>query len=144
MNTIEMNTIADALSQKQSWVVKGFEDLLTAWKGSTEKMGDLSEKFKKVIVLEKDIQDRCGYVCEERRYFLEIGNNILDYNYTDDRMECWEHSQHYPEITASLVREIMAGDLPSKIRNHFKKVQKEIDVLFKTEEKINELIEKLA
>jgi len=144
MNTIEMNTIVAALLAKRSWIVRGFESLMQSWDKQTSGVKDLPERFKKIIILKKEIIDSCGYVCEERRYFIKIGSPQFDYEYTNGMMGCWENSQHYPKMTAELVREIMAEDLPNKIRNHFKKVQKEIDVLFKTEEKINELIEKLA
>ena len=144
MNTIEMNTIADALLAKRSWIVRGFESLMQSWDKQTSGMKDLPEKLKKIFILKKEIIDSCGYVCEERRYFIKIGSPQFDYEYTNGMMGCWENSDHYPEITAELVREIMAEDLPNKIRNHFKKVQNSIDVLFKTEEKMNELIKKLA
>ena len=144
MNKIEINTIVEALAKKSTWIVKGFNNFLKIWEKQTKNMENLPGRFKKIIILEKDIIDKCGYVCEERRYFIKIGWNGVDFDYTNDHMECWENSDHYPEITAELVREIMAEDLSNKIRNHFKKVQNSIDVLLKTEEKMNELIKKLA
>jgi len=144
MNRIEMNTIAEALVKKRSWIVRGFESLMQSWDKQTSGVKDLPERFKKIIILKKEIIDSCGYVCEERRYFIKIGSPQFDYEYTNGMMGCWENSDHYPEITAELVREIMAGDLPGKIWDHFKKIQSSIDDLNITESRINELIEKLA
>ena len=141
MNRIEMNTIAEALVKKRSWIKKGFQNFLGAWKESTKDMIDLPRRFKEIEVYKEETYNSHG---EEvtLRYVITAGEDGLEFyrqtsSYPEDEID-------YSNMGAETIKAIMAGDLPGKIWDHFKKIQSSIDDLNITESRINELIEKLA
>ncbi len=130
MTKTEFTTIADALKTKQSWIRKGFEDLLSAWCEATRDMNHIGN----VYIGDFDIDDEYFHSVflvpgEYRLYYREKSGNTYYreelYYYIEDGYS----SRNYRDaLTISIIR-WAAPKISSAIIKHFKNIQEDIDAL---------------
>jgi hypothetical protein len=140
MTKTEFTTIAAALKTKQSWVRKGFDEMLDAWEQATTDM----EEIKHVVLGKFEVDDK--YV---HNVFLVPGSNRLYFREADPCMGEWGSRDYYVEggsqdgkwrddLSIRMIR-WAAPRVSDSISERFKNLQAHIDVLSETGQELRRI-----
>ena len=139
MTRTEINSILAAAATKQTWIVKEFEKFMDAWAAATETPSGY-EGPKKLILWEHDTGNERGEIL---RYFIEIEDNRLDYDYTNDYMDSWENGSNFADVTVAKARRAIK-EIEEKLPDFFRKIQSGIDQDSEAGRKITAITAKLT
>lgn len=132
MTKTEFTTIADALKTKQSWVRRGFDEMMESWGAATADM----EEIKHVVLGDYKVNDDYTHLV-----FLLPGSSRLHFRESDP-YGGWGERDYYvdggsqesrwrDDLSISLIRWV-SPRVSSSITERFKNLQAHIDDLSET------------
>jgi len=139
MNKIEIETITDAMVAKQTWIRKELKSFLQVWKKITEEPIPGHSFFTLYIYADENENDQ--------KILLTRGADQIDqweYSQYTDEYESYNNPYlDIDELPMWQIREIICC-IHEKLADYFKNIQKDIDNLSESGQKIQNLIDKLS
>lgn len=125
--------IAKKLEEKQTWIIKNFENFLEYWRNDTDKI-ELENKMIEIYrVADSDANCENIYI-----YYLELGSTLIikkTYNTEYDHFQCEE--SYFAENFSTTRLKSFIKNIPAAIQNWLEKTEKEIKDFEQYEEFFN-------